>query len=896
MTLSLTTEQQAKLERLDRDFAYFAKALLRIRTKAGEVVPFELNSAQRRLHDRLEDQVKRTGMVRAVVLKGRQMGSSTYIEGRFYWRMWRKSGKGLRAFILTHEQAATDNIFAMAKRFQEKMPDGFAHPTMAANAKELAFSGRDSSYAVATAGTKGVGRSETIQLFHGCLAPDTQIVSGGSLVRMDALAVGDQVRTHTGAEAPISFISRQHKAVREIVLKGSSGCPLAATDEHKFWTRNGWRELGQLTAGDKIGFPVCSIEDVGAEWGFAQPAVTRQQGGGSIERVPNTVKPDYRLGRILGLYLAEGCIKKNRTGTHSGVMFAVHEREVDRTVDWLNDVRELLSSVKVQPRSDSKTVIVTAYGKSFGAFVDAMCGRTEGKRIPADWAKCGAEFARGLVHGYLAGDGHSSKRDYDRRISAPSIRSAITVGMRDILASLGYGWAGINYRPGAVRNGRNEQAQWTLRLSGSGVDTLVDELGWQMPPRRRNGAYGQVAISDGYAWVPIVSIGKPFDSEVMDLEVAHPDHSYCTSHGATHNSEVAFWPNAESHIDGVEQAIADAAGTEKIFESTANGVGNVFQRRYAAAERGESSEEAIFLPWYWDDGYFLEPPADWEPTPQWRDYGRAHKLTYGQVYWAFEKNRSMAVLTGNSLDEPCWKFKQEYPATASEAFQTAGNSFIASERVATARKGQVIPQGPLIIGVDPARGGDKTGVIDRRGRRLGELICERWDFTDTMLIVGGVVRLIKLHNPAAVNIDIGGLGAGVVDRLNELGYGSVVNAVNFGSSPLGVGPTGDELYANRRAEMWDLLRDWFNEPAGVQIPDDDVLHADLTAPVWGSKATRWKSNNELQLEGKDEIRARLGSSPDLGDAAALTFAIPVAPAVWDDEDEELRGRSLVTGY
>lgn len=525
---SLTPEQSAKLARLDSDFAYFARAMLKIRTKTGEVVPFELNQAQKRLHDKLEDQLRRTGKVRAVILKGRQMGSSTYIQGRFFWRIWKRSGRGLKAFILTHEQPATDNLFRMTKRFQEKLPEGLAHPTIAANAKELAFAERDSSYLVATAGTKGVGRSDTIQLFHG--------------------------------------------------------------------------------------------------------------------------------------------------------------------------------------------------------------------------------------------------------------------------------------------------------------------------------------------------------------------------------SEVGFWPNAEDHIDGVEQAISEAPGTEKILESTANGIGNVFQRRFAAAERGESEEESIFLPWFWDAGYSETPPDDWEPSAEWRKYGKTHRLTYGQVYWAFRKNRGMALLTGQSPDEPCWKFKQEYPASAAEAFQTAGNSFIPSAKVAEARTNKVEGQGPLIIGVDPARGGDKTGVIDRCGRRLGQRIAQRWDFSDTMQTVGHIVNLITTHRPSAVNIDVGGLGAPIYDRLVELGWGHVVNPVNFGSAPLGVGPTGDELYANRRAEMWDLLRDWFNDPAGVQVPDDDVLQADLTAPMWDSGATRYRSNNELILEEKDHIRKRLGYSPDLGDAAALTFAVPMSPDFFEGEHEEPRGRNALTGY
>ncbi|MGL5734041.1 MAG: hypothetical protein ACRCYS_04165, partial [Beijerinckiaceae bacterium] len=362
-----------------------------------------------------------------------------------------------------------------------------------------------------------------------------------------------------------------------------------------------------------------------------------------------------------------------------------------------------------------------------------------------------------------------------------------------------------------------------------------------------------------------------------------------------HGSEVGFWPNAEDHVAGLEQALSDAAGTERILESTANGIGNVYQRRYKAAERGDSDDIAVFMPWFWDAGYATPVPDDWEAPGKWGDYGATYRLTPEQVYWAYLKNRGMAQATSESIDEPCWKFKQEYPANADEAFQTAGNSFIQSDLVAKARARKVIPQGAMIVGVDPARGGgDKTGVIDRIGRKLGHNVCATWDFDDTMTIVGHVVSIIKKFNPAAVNVDVGGLGAGVVDRLLELGYGHIVNAVNFGSSPIGVGPTGDELYDNRRAEMWDVMRDWFG--GDVQMPDLDELHADLTAPAWGKGQTRYKSNNELVIEPKDSIRERVGFSPDLGDAAALTFAIPLAANYDESWGTEAHGRSGTTGY
>ena len=133
------------------------------------------------------------------------------------------------------------------------------------------------------------------------------------------------------------------------------------------------------------------------------------------------------------------------------------------------------------------------------------------------------------------------------------------------------------------------------------------------------------------------------------------------------------------------------------------------------------------------------------------------------------------------------------------------------------------------------------------------------------------------------------------DRLCEMGYREVVIGVNFAQRPIDTAK-----YANKRPEMWDLLRDWFEGPAGVDIPDDDGLHSELCAPVWGKGATRHNSSGRLVIEPKEHIKERLGSSPDGADALALTFAFPVSvyDDSWDsfDYDEDETGRNATTGY
>lgn len=147
------------------DFTFFAKNELFIATKQGALKPLQLNSAQLYLHERIEQQLAATGQVRALVLKGRQQGISTYTEGRFYWKS--SFRKGVRAFIMTHLQQATDDLFSMVERYHNNISPELRNPSETANAKEFKFARNDSGYKVATAGTKAIGRGSTIHYFHG---------------------------------------------------------------------------------------------------------------------------------------------------------------------------------------------------------------------------------------------------------------------------------------------------------------------------------------------------------------------------------------------------------------------------------------------------------------------------------------------------------------------------------------------------------------------------------------------------------------------------------------------------------------------------------------------------------------------------------------------------------
>lgn len=888
-------------EALVASFSLFAEHCLKIRPKeVGKgIVPFMLNPAQVELHRQLNDMRRSTGKVRALVLKGRQMGVSTYVGARFYHQTVTRPG--VRTFILTQEQDATDALFEMTRRYHEYNP--LQVQTGASSTKELTFPELESGYKVGTAGSKAVGRGQTIQFFHGCLAAGSLIMDAdGNVRRIEEYAVGDEIRTHTGATAKISFISTQQKECLSVNLRGI-GPGLIATPEHRFWTRDGWKELGDLNVGEEIGLPVHEIQNDLNSFAL-DGAPTRSQGGGRwFKPGRDSLPADRALGLLFGLFLAEGTIIRQSKAPRlpSAISFAVHEREVDRTLAWLQPFSDCFSSCAVRSNAGALTRHVTVYGRSFAAMFERVLGSTDQKTAPTQWWRYGEDFALGLLDGYLSGDGHLAAND--RRVRATSVRSRLTTQMRDIAAATGHGVAGIDVKKAGVRHGRNEREAFILSITGNGAEKYADRNGLKIKRRVRNhttskrpNAASSNVVEGGYAWSRISSISAAGLRHVYDFEVDHEDHSYCALHGATHNSEVAFWPNAESHVGGILEAVPSTEGTEIIFESTANGPAGIFYQMCRKAMAGEGEFKLIFLPWWLFPGYAAMPPSNWEPNDDFAAYQRRHGLTREQIYWAYKKNEEKAIPLGLDPEAICWLFRQEYPQSAVEAFQTAGDaSFIAPEWVFAAREAGRKDRPdrrfageralPMVLGVDPAQGGgDSTVIIDRVGREAGMNVLYSSKEPDVMQLALTLSRMINLHHPSRVFIDHGGGGKELGDILSARGYGDIIKVVNFGAKA-----SEPTKYVNKRAEMWAEMRDWFRNEAGVAIANDDGLHAAIVAPIWGPGATKETLDGRLQLEPKEHIRARLGGSPDEGDALALTFAEPVEMSGafdagdWDDD-------------
>lgn len=840
-------------KRLKTDFTYYAAKCLKIVDKeTGQIMPFRLNRAQTYIHSKIEEQKKKTGKVRAVIVKGRQQGCSTLVEGRYFWISTLNPGSTV--FVLAHMADSTNHLFGMAKRYYELAPPPILPTIDKMNERRLEFNSINSSYAVGTAGSAQIGRGTTVRYFHGCLSEDSLVVlSDGRSVPISHIEIGDKVITASGATAPVS--AKSFTGEKEVfgVSTWMTNETIKASKDHKFLTHRGLLPLSKLTADDYIQLPTIPLSEKTKTKTFKLNILKRKQNGGPQPRESARIDLDYDSGYFFGYYLAEGHVKKQwKYDRYSSVSFSYHEDETfEENIRAFGDQFATSVSVRHIPLQHKK--VTTFYGTFLAELTNAWFGRVDSKGIPEWVFDAPKDFIHGLLDGYFAGDG--SKTDVGR-VRAPSVHERISRQLKRLILATTSGIPGIHYYE-RERYGVKNKPVWMVAVNGRAYDEL-----WGTPKNKyRNERF---KIRGGKRFVKIRDIKPVGKRKTWDIEVDHPDHNFETPIGIVSNSEVAYWENSSDIAAGVLQAVPSAAGTEIILESTANGAGNWFHAKAMEGLNPDSDGDfiTIFTPWFWQPEYYKTPPKDFALTEEELDLRHMFGLTDGQLYW-----RRGVILDAFSGDT--WRFKREYPNTVEEGFIASGEALIHTSYIIDARKSQIHdPFAPVVGGCDPARTKDRTVMILRRGREI--ISCRKYTTMDEMTCAGIIANEIDKYNVSKYFVDVG-CGYGTVDRLRELGYGRVVTGVHFGATAL-----EPDIYANKSAEMADAVRRWF-EDGSCNIPDDDAFQADLAAiPPLRERGSRGK----LALPPKDDIKQLLGGkSPDIFDALKLTFAFPVAPAI-----------------
>jgi hypothetical protein len=215
-------------------------------------------------------------------------------------------------------------------------------------------------------------------------------------------------------------------------------------------------------------------------------------------------------------------------------------------------------------------------------------------------------------------------------------------------------------------------------------------------------------------------------------------------------------------------------------------------------------------------------------------------------------------------------------------------SFISFELASAAVEREIEPQvGAVVLGVDVGRFGDDPSVIyPRCGRDAVTRPIEIYYGLDTMTFAGKIAATFLRVGATICMVDSGGVGGGVVDRLQQLRI--PVIGVDFGSKADEFNADGVR-YANKRAEIWGAVRDWLpggsiqQITTGEQTGNAISLVDELTAPNFALN-----KNEAIQLESKKEMRARGVPSPNVADALACSFAYPTYEFIPSRDSEEMK--------
>lgn len=296
------------------------------------------------------------------------------------------------------------------------------------------------------------------------------------------------------------------------------------------------------------------------------------------------------------------------------------------------------------------------------------------------------------------------------------------------------------------------------------------------------------------------------------------------------------------HAETLAFFIEEASGIEDIIFETAGG-----------ALSSEDSWVFMFANPTRTTGYFAR--SHHSNRANWRTY---HVPCFASSRVSESFAREIANEYGEDSNVYRVRVLGEFP-------QTEDDSVVPMGLVLAAYGREVSPTDISVVwGLDVARfGDDTTALCKRRGNVITEPVRE-WRKFDLMQVCGVIMK--ELHEtpiearPTAINVDVIGLGAGVVDRLRELG--APVRGINVGESP----SSSPDRFMRMRDELWWKTREWF-ETRAVTMPRDEALTAELTGPKY-----KLESTGKLKVESKDDMKKRGVKSPNKADALCLTFA------------------------
>ncbi len=234
------------------------------------------------------------------------------------------------------------------------------------------------------------------------------------------------------------------------------------------------------------------------------------------------------------------------------------------------------------------------------------------------------------------------------------------------------------------------------------------------------------------------------------------------------------------------------------------------------------------------------------------------------------KDRIRALAEDWGVDSDYFKVRVRGLPPSASSLQLISESLVDAAMTRKIERASIPRTMPLLMGIDVARQGDDESVfVFRRGRIMYDEVV-RLRIPDTMQVAAHAAAWINKLQPDTVFVDATGLGAGVFDRLVQLGHGAKCIEVHNGMQA-----QDEKVYENKRIENWVRVREWLKTgkiPEGC--PD---LRDELIGPEFGFS----RKTDRMKLESKEDMKARGLPSPNIADALTITFAEPIAIKLGD---------------
>lgn len=615
--------------------ALFIEDNLTIINKEGKEIPFVLNDMQNKFV------AEASG--KDIILKGRQMGFSSFILGAFTkdFIFTENSLSVVIADIADNAQDLLARVKHYIRSFEQK--NNTKVPLKYNSKYELQNAYNNARYIIGTAENTEFGRSKTITNLHMCIEESSKIVlPDGSTKAIKDIQVGDSVIAEDGSTTVVT--NKWNTGVKELrrLRLSLSNETIDVSPDHKIrvagrgynnrLTDPVWKKAQDVTPNDYVLWAYPKTRSYVKFLTIKQVKNAVHLKSDKTTQIANqktnslTLKTDYKLGYLFGYYLAEGHITKNL----NKVTFTCHPDE--EYYKLFSELLPLKPKVEVSATKHGTRKIVTYYSKELASFINDHVGRVDNKHVPSKFLhQFPKPFLRGMYDGWKDGDG--SKTAYDQHsVSIVSVHERIARQMRQLYINLTLTVPALDYKSDRFRGDVQTKDVYIFREHGS-AQVRKNGLKSRVGLKYRNVKTRNMTGTHGYMYIKVKSIEDIDEGNTYDIEVAHPSHAFLTVAGVVSNSEAAFYKHFRKLQAGAGSALVPKG--RFVIETTANGF-NEFKEFYDESVLGETDFKAHF---YSSHGFY---PAE---------YIESERKRLGRL------------------------FDQEHPETAEIAFITSGELY-----------------------------------------------------------------------------------------------------------------------------------------------------------------------------------------------------------------------------